>query len=44
MSGKGKYVWVDGAVYEGDFLRNKRDGQGILKYGNSSKINIEYFG
>lgn len=29
--GKGKCVWVDGTVYEGEWLNNKKHGYGELK-------------
>ncbi len=29
--GSGKYTWSDGSVYEGDWLKGKRDGEGIYR-------------
>ena len=30
--GKGKETWVDGAFYEGDFLRGLKHGRGFFKW------------
>ena len=36
--GNGRYVWVDGCFYEGDFNRpNVIEGRGILKFRNDGK-------
>lgn len=35
MSGSGRYLWVDGSLYEGDFMRpNIIEGRGTLKFQN----------
>ena len=36
VNGKGKYVYANGDIYEGDFVNGKREGQGTYtnKYGN----------
>lgn len=36
--GKGKYVWLDGRTYEGDFVNGKMEGYGIFKWPNGIKI------
>lgn len=30
MTGRGKYIWSDDSVYEGEVLNGKRHGKGIL--------------
>jgi hypothetical protein len=32
MSGKGKYIWVNGIIYEGDFLNNEIIGSGVYRW------------
>ena len=32
MHGKGKYVFQDKKVYEGDFIDDKKEGQGVLTW------------
>lgn len=34
MTGKGKYTWANGITYEGDFLNNEINGQGVFKWPN----------
>lgn len=35
MSGKGKYTWASGIVYEGDFVNNEITGSGIFRWPDS---------
>ena len=35
-NGKGKYVYKDGSVYEGEFKNGKKDGRGVYTYGSES--------
>jgi hypothetical protein len=30
MNGYGRYEWPDGRVYEGDYVNDKKEGQGIF--------------
>lgn len=30
MNGRGIYKWPDGRIYEGDYVDDKKEGQGIL--------------
>ncbi len=32
MNGKGKYVWTNGIIYEGDFVNNEIIGTGIYRW------------
>lgn len=36
MSGKGKYTWANGIVYEGDFLNNEIIGTGKYTWPNQA--------
>jgi hypothetical protein len=36
MSGKGKYIWKNGIIYEGDFLNNEIIGSGKYTWPNQS--------
>jgi len=35
-NGKGRYVYSDGSVYEGEFKNGKKDGRGVYTYGSKS--------
>ena len=30
--GRGKFIWADGSVYEGDFLDNNLHGKGVYNW------------
>ena len=30
--GRGKFIWADGSVYEGDFLDNNLHGKGVYTW------------
>ena len=30
MNGKGKFIWDDGRIYEGDYVNDKKQGYGIF--------------
>ena len=32
MHGKGKFSWVDGRVYKGEYEVNKKHGYGVFKW------------
>jgi len=40
MSGKGKYIWRNGIIYEGDFLNNEIIGSGKYIWPNRTPNHI----
>lgn len=39
--GTGKYTWSNGAVYDGEYVANKKHGQGVMLYPDKSKYEGE---
>ena len=37
MQGKGRFEWVDGRVYEGEYLGGKKHGFGVFEWPNGRK-------
>ena len=37
-TGKGKYTFESGTVYEGDFFENRLEGNGIINYADGVRI------
>ena len=37
MHGKGVFTWTDGRRYEGDFVKDKREGQGVMSWPDGRK-------
>jgi hypothetical protein len=42
MEGRGKYVFADGAVYEGEFKADQKEGRGIFRYANGNVYEGEW--
>ena len=42
MADLGKFNFIDGRVYTGDWLNNSMDGKGVFKWGNECKYTGEY--
>ena len=34
MDGKGKYIWKEGEIYEGEYRNGIKEGYGIFKWNN----------
>ena len=32
ITGTGKYIWIDGKQYDGEWMKNKMHGKGHLRY------------
>lgn len=45
MSGRGKYIWSNGIIYEGEFLNNEISGSGVYTWCNLkySEIPLKMF-
>lgn len=41
--GNGRYVKVDGTVYEGSFVAGRYEGSGVLVFPTTAKTDIEYY-
>ena len=38
MEGKGEYTWIDGSVYNGNYINNCKNGFGVITWPNGKKF------
>jgi len=37
MEGYGKFTWIDGRIYEGEYLADKKHGHGVFTWPDGKK-------